>query len=241
MVHQLVSPYKFVHQLLTTLPSFFFSYFRAMTQRWLGGTLPLEIWKPYSILKSRVLLTLIKVSRNIPLLQDTLKPDCYPWRSVIWKTKVMWPTLASIQFLWKVLTFFCLILHTHSPSWLVTKELLKSSMTPHIQWKPMVTHPFNSLHFFLHVHVKSLPSCPTLYDPMDRSPPGSSIHGILQARILEWFAISFSGDLPDPGIDPTSLKSPALASQFFTTSATWESAHPPTIFFFHKTYRLLNI
>ena len=35
-------------------------------------------------------------------------------------------------------------------------------------------------------------SCPTLCDPMDYSPPGSSIHGILQARILEWVAISFS-------------------------------------------------
>ena len=35
-------------------------------------------------------------------------------------------------------------------------------------------------------------SCPTLCDPMDCSPPGSSVHGILQARILEWGAISFS-------------------------------------------------
>ena len=35
-------------------------------------------------------------------------------------------------------------------------------------------------------------SCPTLCDPMDCSPPSSSIHGILQARVLEWGAISFS-------------------------------------------------
>ena len=35
-------------------------------------------------------------------------------------------------------------------------------------------------------------SCPTLCDPMDYSPPGSSVHGILQARILEWVAISYS-------------------------------------------------
>ena len=35
-------------------------------------------------------------------------------------------------------------------------------------------------------------SCPTLFDPMDCSPPGSSIHGIFQARVLEWVAISFS-------------------------------------------------
>ena len=40
--------------------------------------------------------------------------------------------------------------------------------------------------------AKSLQSCPTLCDPMDSSPPGSSIPGILQARTLEWVAISFS-------------------------------------------------
>ena len=35
-------------------------------------------------------------------------------------------------------------------------------------------------------------SCPTLSDPMDCSPPGSSVHGIFQARVLEWGAIAFS-------------------------------------------------
>ena len=42
------------------------------------------------------------------------------------------------------------------------------------------------------VKVKSLQLCPTLSDPMDHSPPGSSIHGIFQARVLEWGAIAFS-------------------------------------------------
>ena len=40
--------------------------------------------------------------------------------------------------------------------------------------------------------VKSLQSCPTLCDPIDGSPPGSLVPGILQARTLEWVAISFS-------------------------------------------------
>ena len=40
--------------------------------------------------------------------------------------------------------------------------------------------------------AKLLQSCLTLCDPMDCSPPGASVHGILQARILEWVAISFS-------------------------------------------------
>ena len=47
-------------------------------------------------------------------------------------------------------------------------------------------------------------ACPTLCDPMDCSPPGSSVHGILQAQTLEWVAISFSNDLPNPGIKPRS-------------------------------------
>ena len=40
--------------------------------------------------------------------------------------------------------------------------------------------------------AKSLQSCPTLCNPIDGSPPGSSVHGILRARVLEWGAIAFS-------------------------------------------------
>ena len=46
--------------------------------------------------------------------------------------------------------------------------------------------------YFLHANAKSLQSWPTLCDPTDGSPSGSTIAGILQARILEWVAISFS-------------------------------------------------
>ena len=66
-------------------------------------------------------------------------------------------------------------------------------------------------------------TCPTLCNPMDCSTPGSSVHGIPQARILEWVAISSSRGSSRPGIKPTSLASPALAAGFFTTGATWES------------------
>ena len=47
-------------------------------------------------------------------------------------------------------------------------------------------------------------SCLTLCDPMDCSPPGSSVHGMLQARMLEWVAFPPPGDLPNPGIELTS-------------------------------------
>ena len=60
-------------------------------------------------------------------------------------------------------------------------------------------------------------SCLTFCDPMDCSPPGSPVHGIFQARILEWLPFPPPGDLPNPRIEPLSLLSPALAGRFFTT------------------------
>ena len=58
---------------------------------------------------------------------------------------------------------------------------------------------------------------------MDCSLPGSSVNGILQARILEWVAMPSSRDLLHPGIKPVSLTSPALSARFFIASATWET------------------
>ena len=55
--------------------------------------------------------------------------------------------------------------------------------------------------------------CPALWDPMDCSLPGSSVHGILHSRILEWLAPP--EDLPDPGIEPMSPASPTLADGLF--------------------------
>ena len=53
--------------------------------------------------------------------------------------------------------------------------------------------------------AKLLQSCSTLCSPMDCSPPGSSVHAILQARILEWVSSPSPGDLPNPEIEPVSL------------------------------------
>ena len=65
------------------------------------------------------------------------------------------------------------------------------------------------MHTYIHAYAKVLvvQSCPTLWDPMDRSPPGSSVHGILQAEILESVVMPSSGGLPNAAIEP---KSPAL-------------------------------
>ena len=61
-----------------------------------------------------------------------------------------------------------------------------------------------------------------LCDPMDHSPPGSSVHGDSPGKNTEWVAMAPPGDPPDPGIEPESLTPPALASGFFTTRAIWQ-------------------
>ena len=63
--------------------------------------------------------------------------------------------------------------------------------------------------------AKSLQSCPTLCNPMDFLLPDSSVHGIRQARILEWIAISSSRGSSHPGIEPRSpeLQADALPSE----------------------------
>ena len=86
-------------------------------------------------------------------------------------------------------------------------------------------------YIYIHIHTclgryhvlccaKLLQSCLILCDPMDYSSPGFSVHEILQARILEWVALSSSRGSSVPGVEPVCL---ALAGGFFTTSATWET------------------
>ena len=94
------------------------------------------------------------------------------------------------------------------------------------------------------MHAKLLQLCLTLCDCMDCTSPGSSVHGILQARTLEWVACLPRGDLPDPGIEPISLISPALAGGFFTTSITWEAPNTQElcrIIYYHTELLLCRI
>ena len=65
-------------------------------------------------------------------------------------------------------------------------------------------------------------SRPTLCDPMNCSPPGSSVHGIFQAGILEWAAFPPAGHLPNPGIELASPVFLALAGQLYHC-VTWEA------------------
>ena len=68
--------------------------------------------------------------------------------------------------------------------------------------------------------VKTTQSCPTICDPMDCSPPGSSVHGILQASRLEWVAVPFSRGSSWPR-DRTQISS--ITGRFFTIWATSEA------------------
>ena len=78
------------------------------------------------------------------------------------------------------------------------KDIERRLIAKELKWTFLVIdmpfHNFSSDYVatWLYAAAKSLQSCPTLCDPMDGSPPGSPVPGILQARTLEWVAISFS-------------------------------------------------
>ena len=72
-------------------------------------------------------------------------------------------------------------------------ELFLSSVFSALTCYSYMFYSTGIISIFLYAAVaKSLQSCPTLLDPIDGSPPGSPVPGILQARTLEWVAISFS-------------------------------------------------
>ena len=83
----------------------------------------------------------------------------------------------------------------------------------------------------MYAAAKSLQSCPTLCDPIDGSPPGSPVPGILQARTLEWVAISFS----NAGKRKVKAKSLSRVRLFATP---WTAAHqaPPSMGFSRQEY-----
>ena len=97
-------------------------------------------------------------------------------------------------------------------------------------------HPFQPLHLkdILNSYLPfaaSLQSCPTLCDPMDCSLPGFSVHGILQARTLEWGAISFSN------VWKWKVKVKSL-SRVWLLATPWTAAHqaPPSMGFSGQQY-----
>ena len=84
--------------------------------------------------------------------------------------------------------------------------------------------PNNNWPLLMRSHFSRVRLC----DPRDSSPPGSPVPGILQARTLEWVAISSPRGFSQPRIDPTSPVSPSLAGGFFTTELPGKP--PPKMF-----------
>ena len=84
-------------------------------------------------------------------------------------------------------------------------------------------------------------SCPTLSNPMDYSPPGPSIHGIFQARVLEWGAIAFSDDHSrDPHCPRSSFLSASCpVPRAYTAPATKGGACGGFILIFGKTNTIM--
>ena len=74
-----------------------------------------------------------------------------------------------------------------------------------------------------YMYAKSLQSCPTFCNPVDSDLPGSSVHGILQARILEWITLPSSRGSSQPRDQTCIPYVSCMAGGFFTTSATWEA------------------
>ena len=84
---------------------------------------------------------------------------------------------------------------------------------------PLLSHrkPSRCIQMCEYVRARS---CSTIYHPTDCSPPGSSVHGIPQSRILSGLPFPFPGDLLDLGTEPISLVSPTLAGGIFATESS---------------------
>ena len=90
---------------------------------------------------------------------------------------------------------------------------------------------------FYYRYVLVTQSCPTLCDPMDPSLPGFSVCGILQARILEWVALSFSKASSQPR-NKTQVS--CIAGRFFINWAKFTNGRNLTVLTSYDTSRILN-
>ena len=118
---------------------------------------------------------------------------------------------------------------------------MSDSVRPHRRQPDRLLHPWDSsgkntgvgCHFLLQcMKVKSesevAQSCLTVCDPVDCSPPGSSVHGIFQARVLEWGAIAFSGSSVGCSPIPTLSVSETLRSSLHLRSCSLAPVKEPS-------------
>ena len=100
------------------------------------------------------------------------------------------------------------------------KDLTNISAKPESHWLILSTHPHLAFFFvclFVRLQFNAQPYL-TLCDPLNCSPPGSSVHGIFQVRMPEWLPFPPPGHLPNPGIKPTCPMSCALQTDSLPTA-----------------------
>ena len=130
-----------------------------------------------------------------------------------------WNKEPELSTLWahnKYLTGIALLITIEEPGGLQSYGVTKSQMWLH----DFLFTSLQTIHWFLPIFVAQ--SCPTLCDPMDCSLSGSSVHGIFQARVLEWIAISFSRGSSRPR-NRTQVS--RIAGRRFTIWATREAPY----------------
>ena len=109
-------------------------------------------------------------------------------------------------YIWKKVVYFELRKLCGYPLWISFPELCTAPVLRQSLCLLRVPRDkqASTLFFVKFTCVLSCSVVSDLCDPMDCSPPGSSVHGIFQARILEWLPFASLGDLPDPGMEPVS-------------------------------------
>ena len=110
--------------------------------------------------------------------------------------------------------------------WKKRHKRSQKSPVPVLSREQPASRPWPSSLTSLPCHAKLMQSCPTLCNPRNCSPPGSSVHGILQARILEWVPFPPPRDLPDPGVEP---RSPTLQADSVSSEPPGQVLEPTSL------------
>ena len=197
-----------------------------------ADSLPLSHWETSFI---EICYTLVSCLPCLPTLESLMyscpgsdesrsqHPESRPWSAFLWGA-LQWLALAyastlyfNRDFLYQHLlyVFFCFLIVVLAVMWPSSKTFPTWGMSSTGKWARWETSGQ-----FRHLKVLVAQSCPTLCNSMDCSLPGSSVHGILQARILEWIAIPFSQGSSWPR-DWTRVS--CIAGRFFTIWATREA------------------
>jgi len=183
----------------------------------------------YQALKNKLKVNL---SNNVPLKRwngegdgNLLQYSCLEnsmdrgaWRATVHRVERSWTWLSdwALKELEVMISLFLITILLLFSGWVVPSLALRSPVN-------CSTPGFPVLHWPPAVLCLVFQSCPSLCDPTGYSPPGSSVHGILQAKILKWVPFPSPEDLPNPGIE---LRSPILQVDSLPSETLGKHCHP---------------